>query len=264
MVLLALTAPIRAVQKSSCHELHSHSHQLLFLRDVMAMYRVTQNEVLPRNLLFPVQPCNVLQKMVLVLYSQLSFQKRRQSHFSTNSTQLCNVNCKTAFPGMFLCRFLKMPHKRMLKQEGLDHICLYYGAECAKTRERKWDRLKLFQCQLDGLLQTSFNLCSQGDSHIRKFILRDTQHSGSVTGSRVVVEKYLKGHCQGQRDQIDLLFLPSIFLSSLLDSLHFPLSHPHSPQKKTDVLHALSMTKTQTAPSQHIGATLQQQTSVNV
>lgn len=53
MVLLALTAPIRAVQKP-CHEFHSHSHQLLFLRDVMAMYRATQNEVLPRNLLFPV------------------------------------------------------------------------------------------------------------------------------------------------------------------------------------------------------------------
>lgn len=231
MVLLVLTAPIRAVQKPSCHEFHSHSHQLLFLRDVMAMYRVTQNEVLPRNLLFPMQPYNALQKMVLVLYSQLSFQEET---ITLQYKLYIAVQCQLqdSFPWNVSLQVSKNAHKRMLKQEGLDHICLYYGAECAKTRERKWDRLKLFQCQLDGLLQTSFNLCSQGDSHIRKFILRDTQHSGSVTGSRVVVEKYLKGHCQGQRDQIDLLFLPSIFLSSLLDSLHFPLSHPHSPQKK--------------------------------
>lgn len=57
---------------SSCHESHSRSHQLLFLRDVMAMYRVAQNEILPRNLLSPLQPCNVLQKMVLALYNHTS------------------------------------------------------------------------------------------------------------------------------------------------------------------------------------------------
>lgn len=141
MVLLALTTPIRAVQKPSCHEFHSHSHQLLFLRDVMAMYRVTQNEVLPRNLLFPLQ-CATEDGSSILQLALLPKEETITLQYKLYIAVQCQL--QDGFSWKFLCRFLKMPHKRMLKQERLDHICLYYGAECAKTRERKWDRLKLF------------------------------------------------------------------------------------------------------------------------
>lgn len=107
-------------------------------------------------------------------------------------------------------------------------------AECAKTQERKWVRLKLFQCQQDGLLQTSFNLCGYGDSHKKEFIRRNTQHSGLVTGSRVCGREIFKGTLSRLEGPNRPLFLPSVFWAACLihHTSPFPIHTPHKNKNK--------------------------------
>lgn len=93
-----------------------------------------------------------------------------------------------------------MPSKRLLKQqEGLDHIGLSSRAQSANMNIRmQMGQINTLPVLAGQLALESFNLCRYSGSNIGEFILRKyVALRLSNWGPGCVVEKYLKGHCQG-------------------------------------------------------------------